>query len=153
MKAVILYSDFDCAVKAKVMLECAAHRADAALRWTVKPWRLDLLPLTAEAALADAADAHLMLVVLRHPLFFPGWLLDWLEQWAAGRQVQDAALALLEAGNGGAILATAAPELSHFVERHGLNFIFGSAEPTGLESAAGRRHALAADFNVIFSGF
>jgi hypothetical protein len=87
MNAVIIYDDFDCAAKANAVFERAAHCADDALPWTVKPWRLDLLnsPLTAEAALEDAADAHLVLLSLRHPSSLPAAVLDWLEQWAARR--------------------------------------------------------------------
>ncbi len=136
MNAVIIYDDFAGAAKAKVMLECAAHRADAALRWTVKPWRLDMLmpSLSGDAALADAADSHLMLLVLRYPLLLPAWLQDWLAQWAARRQVQNAALALWNGRNGDTLSATAAPQLSQFAERHGLSFIVGGGGPSEDES-------------------
>ncbi len=142
MNAVMIYNDSACAAKAKVMLERAAHRADAALPWTVKPWRLDMLmpSLSADAALADAAEAHLILLVLRHPLLFPPWLRDWLAQWAARRQVQDAALALWDGGDGDTLPAAAAPDLSRFAERHGLSFIFGGGGPAEDQSAAGFSH-------------
>ena len=129
MNAVIIYDDLACAAKAKVMLEGAAHRADATLLWIVKPWRLDMLmrPNTADAALTDAADAHLIVLVLHQPWLLSEWLQDWLAQWAARRQVQDAALALWDGGSGDALSATAAPDLSQFAGRHGLSFIFGGA--------------------------
>ncbi len=131
MNAVILYDDFDSAARASAAFERAARRADDALSWNVKPWRLDLLesPLTAEAALADAADAHLVLLSLRHPSSLPAPVLDWLEQWAARRQVQDAALAVWDGGNGDALTASSASDISHFAERHGLSFILGDAAP------------------------
>jgi len=131
MNAVIIYEDFDCAAKANAMFRSAAHRADQALPWTVKPWRLDLLnrPLTADAAMTDAADAHLVLFSLRRPSSFPAWVLKWLEQWAERRQVQDAALAVWDGGNGDTLSANATHALSQFADRHGLSFIFGDAGP------------------------
>ncbi len=57
MNAVIIYDDFACAAKAKVMLERAAHRVDAASLWTVKPWRLDMLmPSLKRGRGADGRD-------------------------------------------------------------------------------------------------
>jgi len=138
MNVVILYDDFACAAKAKVILERAAHRADAVLVWTVKPWRLDMLmpSLSADAALTDAADAHLVVLSLRHPLPLPTWVSDWLDQWATRRQVQEAALAVWDGGNGDTLSCSAAPpELSDFARHHGLNFIIGNASPEGYESA------------------
>jgi hypothetical protein len=137
MNAVIIYDDFGCAAKAKVMLERAAHRADAALLWTVKPWRLDMLmpSLKADAALTDATNAHLIVLVLRHPLSFPAWVSDWLDLWAKRREVLDAALAVWDDGNGDTLSASAAPELSRLARRHGLTFLFRDAAPDEDESA------------------
>jgi hypothetical protein len=137
MNAVIIYDDFACAAKAKVMLERVAHRADAALLWTVKPWRLDMLmpSLQADAALTDATDAHLVVLVLRHPLSLPAWVTDWLDRWAKRREVLDAALAVWDGGNGETLSASAAPELSRLAGRHGLAFIFHEAGPNEDESA------------------
>jgi hypothetical protein len=141
MNAVIIYDDCAGAAKAKLMLERAARRADAALLWIVKPWRLDLLvpSLAADAALTDAADAHLMVLVLRHSPLLPAWLQDWFAQWAARRQVQDAALALWDGGNGDMLPATIERDLSQFAERHGLSFIYGGVGPAEDESATGAR--------------
>jgi len=131
MNAVIIYDDFACAHKTKEILERAAHRAESAFTWVVKPWRFDMLMphLAADAALLDAAGAHLMVLALRHSLFLPPWLRHWLARWAERRQVQDAALALWDGGNGDRLSATAAPDLSQFAGRHGLNFIFGGVGP------------------------
>jgi len=137
MNVVILYDDYVGAAKVKSLFEQAAHRADDALRWIVKPWRLDMLarPLTADAALTDAADAHLLVLGLRQPLAVPGWLPAWLEQWAVYRQVQGAALAVWDEGHGGTLSAAAAPVLSQFAQRHGLSFISGDAAPAEDEDA------------------
>jgi hypothetical protein len=131
MNAVIIYDDAACAAKARDVFERAARRADAVLRWTVKLWRLDMLTahLTADAALMDATDAHLMVLALRHPLSLPAWVPEWLEQWALRRQVHDAALAVWDGGNGDTLSTSAAPELSRLAEHHGLTFIFRDAGP------------------------
>jgi hypothetical protein len=67
MNAVIIYDTFDFAAKANAMLERAAHQTDETTHWSVKPWRVDMLklPPAAEAALADAAEAHLILLAVR----------------------------------------------------------------------------------------
>ncbi len=137
MNAVIVYDDVNFASKAQAMLGRAAHRADEALLWTVKPWRIELLilPPTASMALQDAAEAHLIVLAVRRPLHPSPRLVDWLEEWAQCRHVQEAALALFDGRTGDMLSETAAPELSRFAERHGLNFIFGDVEPTEMESA------------------
>jgi hypothetical protein len=123
------------------MLERAAHWTEETTHWSVKPWRMDMLklPPAAEAALAEAAEAHLMVLELRQvPSLLP-WLGDWLEQWAACRQVQDAALAVWDGGNAALRSARAAPELSQFAGRHGLSLIFND-------------YALIEDKSAIFAG-
>jgi hypothetical protein len=129
LNAVIIYDDFEFASKANSMFGRAANSAGEPFPWTVKPWRLDMLswPMSAEAALRDAADAHLVFLCLRHPSSLPSWLLGWLEQWASRRQVQDAALAVWDGGNGDTLSKSDAPELFEFARRNGLSFIFGDA--------------------------
>jgi hypothetical protein len=141
MNAVIIYSDVAHAAKAKAMFERASHRVDVSLLWTVKPWRLDLLmlPLTANEALADAVEAHLMVLALCHPLLLPVWLKDWLTEWATRRQVQDAALAAWDGGNGDSLSAKVAPELLKFAEHHGLSFISGNLDSAAHKQNAARR--------------
>jgi hypothetical protein len=126
MNAVIIYDKFDLAAKVNVMLEGAAHRMGETTRWRVKPWRVEMLklPPAAEAALAEAAGAHLIVLAVRQIQSFLPWLVDWLERWAACRQIQEAALAVWNAGNGDARLARATPELLQFAGRHGLSLIF-----------------------------
>ena len=133
MNAVIIYDDLDSAAKANALFHRAAHSADATSLWTVKPWRLDLLkrPSTAEAALTDAAGAHLVLFSVRHAASLPAWVFDWLEQWAARRQERDAALAVWDGGYGATLFTSAVPELFEFAERQGLSFIFGDAGQAG----------------------
>jgi hypothetical protein len=126
MNAVVLYDTFDFAAKANAMLERVAHWTDETTHWSVKPWRVDMLkfPPAAEAALAEAAEAHLMVLELRQVQSFLPWLVDWLERWAGCRQVKDAALAVWDGGNAAWRPAQATPELSQFAGSHGLSLIF-----------------------------
>ncbi len=128
LNVVIIYDTFDLAVKARVMLE--RHRTNEPTNWNIKPWRVDVLkqPAGAEEALTEAAEAHLILLAVRHVLPFLPWLVDWLERWAIGRQVQEAALAVWDDGITAAHSARAIPELSQFAGRHGLSLIFDSED-------------------------
>ena len=97
LKAAIIYDDFDFAARTAALLERAAVRSAEAMQWDVKPWRLDLLKPSslADAALAETADADLIVVTLSKTHLLPDTLLDWLERWAARRQIRDAALMVL----------------------------------------------------------
>lgn len=131
MNAVILYDEMELAVKANAMLVRAANRADAAVPWSVNPWRLDMLMLrpTAADALHDAAAAHLIVLAVRNQAELSPWLLNWLERWAGCRENQDTALAVFDGFNGDRLAANTVPALSRFAERHGLSFIFGDVNP------------------------
>jgi len=126
MNAVIIYDEFDYAAKANAMLERAAHRMDETTHWSIKPWRVDMLklPPAAEAALAEAAEAHLIVLAVRQVQSLLPWLVDWLERWATCRQVQEAALAVWDGENAATRSARATPELSQFAGHHGLSLIF-----------------------------
>jgi len=94
LKAAVIYDDFDFAARTAALLERAAIRTDEAMKWDVKPWRLDLLKPSslAAAALEETMDADLIVVALCKTHLLPGALLEWLEEWAAHRQIGDAAL-------------------------------------------------------------
>jgi hypothetical protein len=126
MNAVIIYDEFDYATKAKATLERAAHRTDKTTHWGVRLWRVDVLklPLAAEAALAEAVEAHLIMLAVRQVHSLIPWLMDWLERWATHRQIQEAALAVWDGGSADTRLARATPELSQFAGRNGLSLIF-----------------------------
>ena len=134
MNAVIIYDRFDLAAKTKGMLERAAHGTGEATHWSVKPWRVDMLelPPAAEAALAEAAEAHLIVLALRQ---VQSVLVDWLERWATCRQVQEAALAVWDSENADTRPVRATPELSQFAGRHGLSLLFDDSAPVKDESS------------------
>jgi hypothetical protein len=130
INAEMIYEKFEFAAKANAMLERVAHRAGESTYWSVKPWRVDMLKLAsgAKAALAEAAEAHLILLALLQVQSHFPWLVEWLERWARCRQVQEAALAVWDDGSAGTRLARTTFELSQFAERHGLSLIFDDNE-------------------------
>jgi len=125
MNAVIIYDEGDYATKAKATLERAAHRTDEATHWGVRLWHADALklPLAGEAALAEAVEAHLIMLAVRQVQSLLPWLMDWRERWATRRQFQEAALAVWDGGITDIRLARATTELSQFAGRHGLSLI------------------------------
>jgi len=123
-KAAVIYDDFDYAARAAALLDRAAIRTDEALRWDIKPWRLDLLKPSAlgDAALAETIDADLIVVALSEIHLLPDTLLEWLEHWAERRQIKNAALMALcpeEAAGPRSPWA----RLKEFAEWHGLPFL------------------------------
>jgi hypothetical protein len=131
MNAMIIYEEYSSAERANALLKRASDRADGEAQWSVRLWRLDMLerPAMAQEAQRDAADAHLMVLAVARRAELPAGLLNWLEGWAGCRQVQDAALAVFDGGNGDAFSATAAPALCEFAQRYGLSLIFGDVSP------------------------
>jgi hypothetical protein len=131
MNAMIIYKECGSAGKANALLKRASDRADGATQWSVKPWRLDMLywPPLAQDAQRDEAKAHLIVLAVGGRAEVPPRLLNWLEGWAGCRQVQDAALAVFDGGNGDAFSVTATPTLCEFAQRYGLSFIFGDVSP------------------------
>jgi hypothetical protein len=124
LKAAVIYDDFDFAARAAALLERVAIHADEAMKWDVKPWRLDVLKSSslANAALGETADADLIVVALYQTHSPPDELLGWLESWAVKRQTVDAAVMVLCPEEN----AASTPlwrELKEFAERHGLPFL------------------------------
>ena len=124
LKAAVIYDDFDFAARAAALLERVAIRADEAMKWDVKPWRLDVLKSSAlaNAALGETAEADLIVVALRKTPSPPDELVGWLESWAMKRQTVDAAVMMLCPEEN----AESTPlwrELKEFAERQGLPFL------------------------------
>jgi hypothetical protein len=125
MRALIVYDDFAAAARANATLQRIGCRGDVSVHWIIKPWQVNVLreAIPAETALADAAEAHLILFAGRRAQSIPFWIRDWLERWTALRQIQDAALAVIDDGYGAGIANPANSELSHLAQRYGLNLI------------------------------
>jgi len=124
LKAAVIYDDFDFATRAAALLERVAIRVREAMKWDVKPWRLDVLKQSslAEAAVAEAADADLIVFALSKAPSPPAELTAWLEKWEAHRQIEDTAVMVLSPDERDA----ATPlwhELKQFAGRHGLAFL------------------------------
>jgi len=154
MKAMIIYQAFAAAAKANTALQNSALCADISVQWNIRPWRADLLrfPPTAEEALTDATDAHLIVFAGCCAQPPPFWLQGWLEKWARRRQIRDVALAVMREGNANARLTSAMPELSEFAVRHGLHFIFdnhGSLDPFSVERRSAIIEGPQREFNPI----
>ena len=124
LKATVIYDNFDFATRAAALLERVAIRVREAMKWDVKPWRLDVLKQSslAEAAVAEAADADLIVFALSKAHSPPPELTAWLEHWEAHRQIEDTAVMVLSPDERDA----ATPlwhELKQFAGRHGLAFL------------------------------
>lgn len=124
MNALVIYVDLSSFARANNALRHSAQNTDFSAHWNIKPWRTDMLkfPPTAEDALTEAMDAHLLVFAGRSAPSLPFWLQDWLERWAKYRRVEDAGLAVIGAGNPGSVPSQS--YLSEFAERHGLSVIF-----------------------------
>jgi len=134
LKAAVIYDDFDLATRAVASLQRSALRLDEAMKWRVKPWRLDALkqPTQASAAAAEAADADLVILVLNRATVATEALLRWLNDWASRRQWEDAAL-LLFCGRAG-VGEPLGSELERLAKRRSLTFL-GSHNPWDEDSS------------------
>jgi hypothetical protein len=124
MKAIILCDDCEFAARTNGALRYAGHRSDASVQWTVKDYPMNALHdlAIADKALAEAADAHLIVIAGRQIVSLPLPLQDWLERWAGLRQIEDAVLAVIHDAAAGA-MKSAGSELSRFIRKHGLSLI------------------------------
>jgi hypothetical protein len=124
LKAAVIYDDFDFAARAAALLERVATRADEAMNWEVKPWRLDVLqePALADAAFDETADADVIVVALRKSPSRPGELMGWLESWAMKRQTEDTAM-MVFCPEENAASTPLWHELKEFAEWHSLHFL------------------------------
>ncbi len=123
MKALIIYDDLFSATKANAILH---HLRNSAIKvhWIIRRWKVDMLrwTKTAEEALAEAKDAHLIVLAGHCSQSLPFWLQNWLERWVKISQVESAALALVVARSRDAI-SMSQSDLSQFANSHGLSVI------------------------------
>ena len=124
LKAAVIYDDFDFAARSAALLERAAIRADEAMKWDIKPWRFDVLKQSslAAAALDETSDADLIVVASCGTHLPPDEAMEWLEHWAARRQVRDVAvMAFCPEENVGPM--SFGKQLKQFADWHGLTFL------------------------------
>lgn len=123
LRAVIIYDDFDAAIRATALLERVATRTDDVVKWDIKPWKFDVLRQPSLAALtgAVAANADLVVLALRRTNPIPAELLAWLKNWAQQRRIQDAAVLALPSEDNAS--EDAWKELKTFATGQGLVFL------------------------------
>jgi hypothetical protein len=84
---------------------------------------------SAEQALVEASDAHLILFTETQARSLPFWVYDWLDRWAADRALHDAAVGIIKRENARNFQTPSFPELSRFAREHGLSFIVDEDQP------------------------
>jgi len=127
MKAVIFCDHFAFVAKVNGLLQRIGERPDVSGGWTTKSLPVNALNQTdmADKILAEALDAHLVVIPTRRACALPTSLRDWLERWATVRQIKDAALAMIDDGIYTNLTKTVSPELTAMVREHGLHFVTG----------------------------
>jgi hypothetical protein len=125
MKAVLICDDFAFAARANASLRRVGNCAGAKVQWTIQCWPVNALnqAAMAEKILVESADTHLIVLPGRRAQSTPLWLQEWLERWAALRQIPDAAVAVIEDGDHTDSANTVSRELTLLVQKHGLNLI------------------------------
>jgi hypothetical protein len=125
MKAVLICDDFAFAARANTSLRRVGFCVGAKVQWTFQCWPVNALnqAVMAEKILVESADTHLIVIPRRRAQSTPLWLHEWLERWAAVRQIPDAAVAVIEDGDHTDLTNAVSPELTLLVRRHGLNLI------------------------------
>ena len=135
MTALLIYEDFEGATRSKAILERAVGRVDPGERWNLKLWRRDVLSLSAAAAeaLTESLEAEFLVLALKQPES-PAWtLMEWLDKWATRRQVQEAALVVMRAGEVANRGVQATPGLAKFAASHGLGFLLDESGSDRIE--------------------
>ncbi len=127
MRALIVCDNFAFAAKATAALRRVGFGAGVNVRWTVKCWPVNALNESevVKMTLGESSDVHLIVFSTHSARRFPLFLRDWLERWAALREVPDAALGVIRAADDSELAEPACSELRQFAKEHGLNFIIG----------------------------
>ena len=152
LQALVIYDDPGCAAEARALLMQAAMRADAALGWDVKPWRMDLLeqPALSEMARGEAVGADVIVLSVSKTRAPTRKLMAWLENWALQRQVQDAALVLLAGGRTAAM--SFAARIKQFAAWHRLTALYRVGAEPGARLRKSTWPARGVQFDVARSG-
>lgn len=83
LKAMLVYEDTDCGLRAKLALEHLPEEFKVPDQCGIKFWRRDLLslPWLREQAAQDAGDANVIIVSIEGQGPVPGEIKDWLNRW------------------------------------------------------------------------
>jgi hypothetical protein len=133
--ATLIYEEGATAKRACAALQLAAHCSKRDAHWDINPWRLDVLrsPVAWDEALREAADANLIAVAVSGVHSFPAPLMEWLECWAKGRHVGNAALAVIRDRGEEEPSSSTARNWSRFTARHGLDLIIDAGRTSDVE--------------------
>ncbi len=125
IRALILYDDPVLAAQVNATLQRAVSRMDVAVLWDIKTWRVDAFKKRslADEAMQETIGAYLIVFAGNFGRSLSVCLYDWLERWAAQRQINDVALAVVGNYNLDLISSSVTPDLTKFAQMHGLNFI------------------------------
>lgn len=120
MTAIILYDNFSLARGANILLQRASANVRGFLKCNVFAWRTRHLKSQPDAAkaLAEAAEADLIICAWAQSQPLCHWMEQWLEQWIDCRKGKETAIAVLGQYEGPG--PGAANELSRFAEKHGI---------------------------------
>ena len=137
MKAFIIYNDMTSALRVINSLRSVGHHAETRVEWKINLWRTNMLRFRslAEEALAEGADADLVVLTGGGAISLRPWLKEWLERWSQSRLIENAALALVQDKSSAAYSMIRASELSEFARSHQLNFITNDPEIEKAEAA------------------
>lgn len=124
LKSVIIYDDLSFVAKAAATLKRVGYRTEVDARWLIRSWPANALQsaVTMDRAMFEAADAHLIVIPFPRQRTLPFHLREWLGRWATLRQIQDAALAVINEASEG-LNHSVSSELKTFAHTVGLNLI------------------------------
>jgi hypothetical protein len=135
--AVILYDEISSGFRAKDVCDRLAFGLPGDVGLRVSLWRTDVLKDSAEStlALSEAAAADVVVLALRSAKLLSKVVRDWLENWAAAKHVEDAALVVLAGQEEEGLSPVAAHQLHEFAMSHGLD-CFCESEQTQADQPA-----------------
>lgn len=127
MKALIIYDKVECAKRAMKILRRVSSSSGMRSAWEFKPWRADVLSLSAAAdeALREGVDADVIVFAELAEADRRASLMDWLHRWGIRRRSQEAALVLTNVRTNTRPPGPRGPNqrLVSFVAQHGLDLI------------------------------
>lgn len=98
VRVVVLYDTLDSGCRAKGYLDRLQIRSRGAVQFAMKLWRFDMIELVQgqDVHADNSTQAEMVIVTLQSGRALPPAVMRWLHAWAERRQVEDAALVLLQ---------------------------------------------------------